>query len=249
MLNFLKKKYTIKLFVCKNEEEIAEKSSKIFIDQIIAKPNSVLGLATGSSPVPLYKKLIKANKEKLISFEQIKTFNLDEYIGLSHDFVDQSYRTFMNDNLFKSVNISVDNTHFPYKQDSKNYDQDIKNAGGIDLQVLGLGVNGHIAFNEPGTKLNAKTHVVKITKSTKEANARFFGGDESKVPSEAVTMGIKTILSAKKIILIATGPKKADAIAKLFANKYDPQWPCTSLIYHPDVSVFVDYQAASKIDK
>ncbi len=249
MLRIFKKKYTIKLFVCKDEEEIAEKSSKIFIDQILCKQNSILGLATGSSPVPLYKKLIKANKEKKISFEQIKTFNLDEYIGLSSEYIDQSYKFFMNENLFKNVNISLCNTHFPYKENCENYDKDIKNAGGIDLQVLGLGENGHIAFNEPGTKLSAKTHIVKITNSTKKANARFFDGDESKVPNEAVTMGIKTILSAKKIVLIATGPKKADAIAKLFANEYDPQWPCTSLLFHPDVSVFVDYQAASKIDK
>ncbi len=249
MLNFLRKKHPIKLFVCKDEQEIAELSSKVVIDTICKKPLCVLGLATGSSPVPLYKKLIQATKEKKVSFANVQTFNLDEYLDLDKNFLDQSYRAFMDTNLFNHVDIKSDNTHFPFKDNPTLYDKQIKNAGGIDLQVLGLGVNGHIAFNEPGTPLNEKTHIVNITKSTKEANARFFGNDESKVPSRAVTMGINTILKTRKIILIATGKNKAEAISKLFANKYDPQWPCTSLIYHSDVTVYVDYDAASLIDR
>ncbi len=242
-----KKTHQCKLYICKDEKEIGERTSKMVIEQIVNKPNAVLGLATGSSPVPLYKELVKACKEKKVSFANIVSFNLDEYVDLDEKYFDQSYRNFMDVNLFNNVNILKSNTHFPSKQTIEQYDDEINKSGGIDLQVLGLGVNGHIAFNEPGTPFNAKTHLVKITDSTKQANARFFDNKPENVPSAAITMGIKTIMSAKKIILIATGKNKAEAISKLFKNKYNPQWPVTALIYHPDVSIFVDYQAASLI--
>lgn len=223
MFKFLKKKYPVKLYICKNDDEIAQLTSKMVVQQIVNKPNSVLGLATGSSPVPLYRELVKAYKEKKVSFSQVKTFNLDEYLDLDHKYFDQSYRNFMDENLFNEIDITKDNTSFPSSANPQEYDEKIKAAGGIDLQVLGLGVNGHIAFNEPDTPLEEKTHVVNITESTKAANARFFGNDESKVPSKAITMGIDTILKAKKIILIATGTNKAEAISKLFRNQYDPK--------------------------
>ncbi len=242
-----KKKYVPKLHICKDSEKIGQQAAEIVIKVIRGNSFSILGLATGSSPIPLYNALIEDHKKNKTDYLNIKSFNLDEYVDLSHKYFNQSYRNFMDENLFNKININKNNTFFPSLTNYQKYDEMIKKAGGIDVQILGLGVNGHIAFNEPGTPITKKTHIVKITESTREANARFFDNKINNVPKTAITMGIKTILKAKKIILIATGKNKALAISKLFENKYDKNWPVTSLLFHPDVTVFVDLDAAFSI--
>jgi glucosamine-6-phosphate deaminase len=206
----------MKIIKLKDKVAVGQETAKIFIDQINQKPNSVLGLATGSSPLETYQDLIKANQNHAVSFKDVVTFNLDEYVGLQPG-DEQSYRYFMDHNLFDHLDIDKKKTHIPNAYDLSNpasYDEEIKAAGGIDLQLLGLGVNGHIGFNEPGTSFDSKTSVVNLVEETIEANARFFENKED-VPTQAVSMGLGTIMQAKKIVLIATGANKAEAIKHL----------------------------------
>ncbi len=210
------------------------------------KPNALLGLATGSSPVGMYKKLIELNKEGKIDFSRVHSVNLDEYVGLdgTHD---QSYRYFMNDNLFDHVNINKDDTHVPSgtkdpEEACAEYDAVLEKEGRIDLQVLGVGPNGHLGFNEPGKTLVANTHINVLEDSTIEANARFFN-DKSEVPTTAITMGMGPIMRAKKIVLVAMGAGKKNAIAALKNNDIDPMCPITFLKMHPNAYVLVDIEA------
>lgn len=234
-----------------NSQEISKNVAKQFSDLVKIKANCVLGLATGSSPIPIYKEMIKLHQEEKVNYFNVKTYNLDEYIGLQEQDKKQSYYQFMFDNLFNGINIDPNNVNFPNKVKNNiysEYDEAIKQDGGIDVQLLGLGVNGHIAFNEPGTSNTSLTHLTKITKSTIVANARFFDGEMKRVPKEAITMGIQSILNAKKIILVATGKNKALAISKISLGITDKKWPCTWLLKHKNVEIFVDKEASSLIN-
>ena len=225
------------------KKQIEEEIAKVFIDKVKENPSCVLGLATGSSPVGIYKNIIKAVAAGEVSFKDVTTFNLDEYLGLegTHD---QSYRYFMNVNLFDHIDINKANTNVPsgfVKTDAEAalYDEAIANKGGIDIQLLGLGSDGHIAFNEPGTPFDALTHIAELTEQTITDNARFFEKIED-VPTKACTMGLKSIMNAKKIVLIATGKSKKAAVNQLINGEINEAWPCTILRNHPDCVIYVD---------
>lgn len=238
----------MKVIRCKNYEEVSLEASKIMIELIKEKENATLGLATGSSPIGLYKKLIEAVKDKEISFKQIVTYNLDEYIGLDKN-NEQSYFTFMNENLFKHIDIDLNNVHLPNgeskdtQKSCDEYNALLHNAE-IDIQLLGIGANGHIGFNEPGTSFDQETFVVKLTEKTREDNKRFFASIDD-VPRYAITMGIKNIMAAKKILLIATGLNKATAIKQIVSGRQTIDCPATALQNHDDVIVIIDEDAAT----
>lgn len=232
------------------EQEIAEKAAKQYVALLDKKPNAVLGGATGSTPLGLYHELARLCKEGIITFKDVKTFNLDEYVGLdgTHD---QSYRYFMNENLFKNIDIDINNTHVPdgiNTEKAADYDKQIEAAGGIDLQVLGIGVDGHIGFDEPGTPLDSITHVVELEQNTREVNSRFFKSIDE-VPTHAVTMGIKTIMRSRSIILLAIGKAKAEIIKKAIEGPITTEVPASILQLHPDVTFYLDYEAASLLKK
>ena len=241
----------VELIITNNYDEMSEKAADLFVDLIKRKPNATLGLATGSTPIGLYKKLIEKNKAKEISFKNIITYNLDEYCDIPKEH-EQSYYTFMNENLFKHIDINKDNTHLPEGQgDSKlnaqKYEEALKNAK-IDIQLLGIGSNGHIGFNEPGTDFDIGVHDVQLTDNTIKDNARFFENDINKVPKKAITMGIRNILSAETIILVANGVNKANAIKSIMSGIVDKAVPATALNTHKGkVYVIVDKDAASKL--
>lgn len=238
---------TLKVF--ENYDELSAHAAEMFKDIINNTDKPVLGLATGSTPISLYKKLVEMHENDVLDFSSVSTVNLDEYVGLSGDH-DQSYRYFMNTHLFDHVNIDKEKTFVPnglaqdLEQEGKDFDQRIKDLGGIDIQVLGIGSNGHIGFNEPAEKLALGTHVEDLTESTIEANSRFFETRDD-VPKRAISMGLGTILDAKKIILVASGKSKAEAIASLVDEYITTQVPATLLKLHPDVTVLVDKEAAS----
>ncbi|NLC73001.1 MAG: glucosamine-6-phosphate deaminase [Ruminococcaceae bacterium] len=232
--------------------ESKEKANKLAAEQYVkllnSKPDCVLGLATGSTPLGLYAELIRLNKEGIISFSKCSSFNLDEYIGLdgTHD---QSYRYFMNTNLFDHVDIRKDHTFVPSgscksDEEAALYDEAIEKAGGVDLQLLGIGHNGHIGFNEPLTPFESKTHIEKLTDSTREANKRFFASIDE-VPTHAITMGIGTIMKSKIIILVAFGEDKAEIMKKTIEGKPTISVPASLLQLHTDVTVYLDPEAAS----
>lgn len=239
----------MKVVVTKDYTEMCKQASRIFAAQITLKPDSVLGLATGSTPVGMYKELIQMYNENRVDFSRVKTVNLDEYAGLSGD-NDQSYRYFMNHNLFDHININKENTNVPngtasdLEAECARYEQVVESMGGVDIQLLGIGNNGHIAFNEPCGEFPEKTHVVDLTQNTIEANARFFNSMDE-VPKKALTMGIGTIMKAKKIILLANGTKKAQTIHDMVYGPITPNVPASVLRLHPDVTVFVDEEAGA----
>lgn len=231
-------------------EGIARQAAAIYQDILEAKPNAVLGFATGSTPLGLYAELVKMCEEGTISFKDVTTFNLDEYVGLdpAHD---QSYRYFMDTNLFNHIDLDPARVHIPSGIDTSDdalagYDQAIAEAGGIDMQLLGIGCNGHIGFNEPGTPLESLAHVVELTQNTREVNARFFESLDE-VPTHAATMGVKTVMNARKLLLIALGEAKADAIKATVEGPVTPECPASVLQLHPDAIVFCDEAAASKL--
>ena len=237
----------MKVIVSDSYEELSKKSADLFISILQGKPQSKLGFATGSSPVGLYKNLIKAQKEGEISFHWAKTINLDEYVGIDPK-NNQSYQYFMNDNLFNHVNIKKENTHLP-KADTndekyaKEYDNLLDEFGQRDIQILGLGPNGHVAFNEPGEYLNKRTSIVKLTDETIKANSRFFGS-EDKVPKYAISMGMADVLNAKTLIVLANGKNKAKVVKKLLeTDKISPDFPASFLLLHPNCYLFVDKEA------
>lgn len=239
----------MRIIVTKNYDDMSRKAANIIAAQIITKPNCVLGLATGSTPIGTYKELIAAYNNGDLDFSQVSTVNLDEYRGLDHD-NDQSYYYFMMNNLFKHVNIDVAKTHVPdgtiedADQACSDYEAIVKSYGGVDLQLLGLGHNGHIGFNEPADEFPKDTHCVDLTESTIQANARFFEKIED-VPTQAYTMGIGTIMRAKKILLVASGKDKAEIVKKAFFGPVVPQVPASILQMHQDVTIVVDEAAAS----
>lgn len=237
----------IKIF--NNAAEIGTSAAEIIINKIKATPSAILGLATGSSPIPTYKCLIDAYKSGEISFKDVKSFNLDEYCGIPVS-DPNSYYTFMHENLFDSIDIKEENVRIPegnpenVDEFCSSYDAAIKAAGGIDIQVLGIGRNGHIGFNEPADEFTKGTYKVQLTQSTIDANKRFFEKIED-VPTEAITMGVESILDAKEIILIATGTDKAQAIHDMIKGDVSPVCPASILQKHNNIHVFIDKDAAS----
>lgn len=242
----------MRIYKMKNYKEMSRKAADVIGAQIINNPSCVLGLATGSTPIGTYKELIQDFKEGRLDFSQVKTVNLDEYKGLPRT-NDQSYYYFMNDNLFKSVNIDPANTNVPNGmiEDSEaecaNYEAIIDSLGGQDLQLLGLGHNGHIGFNEPDSSFIKDTHCVDLQESTIEANKRFFATIDD-VPRKAYTMGIHTIMKAKMILVIASGTEKADIIQKAFFGPVTPQVPASILQLHSNVILIGDDASLSKIN-
>ena len=229
-------------------EKIARAVAQEYVALLAEKPDAVLGFATGSTPLDLYAELARLCKEKKISFKDVSTFNLDEYLGLdgTHD---QSYRYFMNKNLFEKIDIDISRTRVPSgintdPETAAQYDKDIEAAGGIELQLLGLGNNGHIGFNEPGTPFGSVTHIVELTDSTRQANKRFFTSIDE-VPTHSVTMGIKTVMNARRIILMALGKGKADIVKEFIQGEVTPEVPASVLQLHPNVQVYLDFDAAS----
>ena len=222
-------------------EKLSKLAANIIAAQVILKPECVLGLATGSSPLGTYEKLAEKCHDGEVDFSKVTSVNLDEYVGLSGD-NDQSYRYFMDNNLFSKININRENTHVPngcaadLKAEGEAYDALIKKLGGIDLQLLGIGLDGHIGFNEPDDVFVKETHEVALDESTIEANARFFASKDD-VPTKAITMGMMSIMQAKKILLIANGVNKKDILEKSFNGPVDPKIPASILQLHPDVTV------------
>ena len=238
----------MKVHVFKDAERIGEAVAARFAATIKENPSCVLGMATGSTPLPTYEALVGLCRKGVLDFSGVRSFNLDEYVGISREH-EQSYYRFMFDNLFSKVNISPNNVHVPYlasddpQIDCKAYDAAIDEAGGIDIQILGIGNNGHIAFNEPGNVFIYGTHIVELTDSTVEANKRFFESAKD-VPRKAITMGIGSIMKAKEIVLIATGAAKAEAVKAMIGGDIDPGCPASVLQLHPAVMVYLDEAAA-----
>lgn len=235
----------MRVIVCKDYEEMSKQAAKLVASQVILKPESVLGFATGSTPVGLYRNLIKMYNDKEIDFSKAVGFNLDEYYPIDKD-NSQSYHYFMQENLFKYINITKtfipDGSAKEPEAECESYDKLIDSYGGIDLQILGIGQNGHIGFNEPDENLNMNTHVTGLTESTIEANSRFFESVDD-VPTHALTMGIASILKSKKIILLASGKNKHDAVKELMTANITTLVPATMLKVHSDVVLIVDEEA------
>jgi len=241
----------MKVVVVKNYNEISFQAAQLITDQIINKKNSVLGLATGSTPIGVYQELIRKFQEGELNFSKVVTFNLDEYYGLSPEHP-QSYHFFMWDSFFKHINIKKENVHLlngitgNIAKECKQYEALIQKSGGIDLQILGIGNNGHIGFNEPDISLNTRTHLVNLTAKTIRANSRFFNNAQE-VPKQAITMGIGTIMRARKIILLANGKRKARAIERTINGPITTKMPATVLQLHNDVTTIIDQEAASQL--
>ncbi|MEK5039136.1 glucosamine-6-phosphate deaminase [Sporosarcina sp. FSL K6-3457] len=237
----------MKVLVFENYDAASEQAAQLVEAQVIENGQSVLGLATGSTPVGLYKELIEGVKKRGVSYKNVSTINLDEYIGLPADHA-ESYHTFMAENLFNHIDISIDNTHVPNGMASSpedecvRYEEIIDRVGPIDLQILGIGTNGHIGFNEPGTDPESLTHIAELVASTRESNARFFPSIDD-VPTHAVTTGIKSILKSKKIVLIASGASKAEAVKQLLSKEISQDFPASYLWNHADVTLIVDKEA------
>lgn len=241
----------MRIIITKDYDEMSKVAANIIAAQMTLKPNSVLGFATGSSPIGTYAELIKKNQAGDIDFSTITTVNLDEYkdLPITHD---QSYYYFMNDYLFNHVNINKDNTNLPNGNaedpdaECARYEALIKELGGIDMQLLGLGHNGHVGFNEPGDCFQKNTYCVTLTERTIDANKRFFESADA-VPRQAITMGVGTIMAAKKLVLVVSGADKADALQKCLQGPITPSVPGSVLQLHPDVTVVCDEAAYSKM--
>ncbi len=241
----------MKIYKAKDYNDMSRKAANIISAQIIMKPDCVLGLATGSTPIGTYKQLVEWYRKGDLDFSGVTTVNLDEYRGLSRDNI-QSYYYFMNENLFNHVNIDKSRTFLPdgMEEDSekacRDYNEIIHSVGGADLQLLGLGHNGHIGFNEPGIAFETETHCVNLTERTVKANMRFFLSEDD-VPRQAYTMGIKTIMSARKILVVVSGKDKADIVKEAFFGPVTPAVPASILQLHNDVTVVADEAALSEI--
>lgn len=241
----------MRIIITKDYDEMSKVAANIIAAQMTLKPNSVLGFATGSSPIGTYAELIKKNQAGDIDFSTITTVNLDEYkdLPITHD---QSYYYFMNDYLFNHVNIDKNNTNLPNgnaedpEAECTRYEALIKELGGIDMQLLGLGHNGHVGFNEPGDCFQKNTYCVTLTERTIDANKRFFESADA-VPRQAITMGVGTIMAAKKLVLVVSGADKADALQKCLQGPITPSVPGSILQLHPDVTVVCDEAAYSKM--
>ncbi|KON86351.1 glucosamine-6-phosphate deaminase [Sporosarcina globispora] len=243
----------MKIIRTANYEDMSQKAAQLMIDKIRQQPDMTLGLATGSTPKGVYAELIKDHNKNGTSYKKITTINLDEYIGLTPS-DHNSYRHFMNSELFDHLDILAENTHLPNGaaedmfKECERYEQLIKDLVDIDLQLLGIGRNGHIGFNEPGTSFKSRTHVVDLAESTRKANARFFNFIED-VPAQAITMGIASILDSREIILLASGSAKAEAIKQLIYGETNEKFPASALKLHPNVTIIADEEALSLVNK
>ena len=241
----------MRIYKAKDYVDMSRKAANIVSAQVIMKPNCVLGLATGSTPIGLYNQLVEWYNKGDLDFSEVMTVNLDEYKGLSRD-NDQSYYYFMHQNLFDHVNIPAENTYLPNgmepdsQKECQEYTDLIQSLGGVDLQLLGIGHNGHIGFNEPGEAFDKQVHCVNLTQSTIEANKRFFASADD-VPKQAYTMGIKTIMQAKKILIVASGEDKAEIVRDAFFGPITPKVPASVLQLHNDVTLVADEAALSKL--
>ena len=239
----------MRIYKAKDYADMSRKAANIVSAQVIMKPNCVLGLATGSTPIGLYKQLVEWFRKGDLDFSEVMTVNLDEYKGLSRE-NDQSYYYFMHQNLFDHVNIPVENTHLPNgmepdsEKECRRYTELIQSLGGVDLQLLGIGHNGHIGFNEPANSFARETHCVNLTESTIDANKRFFES-ENDVPRQAYTMGIKTIMQARKVLVVANGLAKAKAVKAVVSGPVTPECPGSILQMHPDCILVADEEALS----
>ena len=239
----------MKIYSAQDYQSMSRKAANILSAHVILKPDSVLGLATGSTPIGMYKQLIEWYNKGDIDFSQVHTVNLDEYLGLAPTH-DQSYRYFMQTNLFDHVNVPPENTNVPNglapdpEAECARYNQVIAGLGGIDVQVLGMGHNGHIGFNEPEEAFELETHVVNLTDNTIDANARFFASRDE-VPRQAITMGIKSIMQARHILVVVSGADKAEIVKRAFFGPVTPQVPASILQMHPHVSLVADEAALS----
>jgi len=241
MRELFKEKKNISVFVFQNESEIARYAADMVTKEIKKKPDLCLGLATGSSPVPFYRELISEYKKGNVSFSRVRTYNLDEYYPIDPK-CSQSFFGFMRENLFDHIDLPEDAIHIPKgnapdgEEEARRYEQELRGNGGTDIQILGIGSDGHIGFNEPGEDFIYNTHVTALTKETLQDNSRFFD-DISEVPEKAITMGMCAIMQAKKILLIANGQNKKDILMKAFYGPITPQVPASILQLHSDVTV------------
>jgi glucosamine-6-phosphate deaminase len=242
----------MQIIILKNAEKVAENASKWVIELFKKKVNPVLGLATGSTPIRLYQALVKSHQNGELDFSGATTFNLDEYHNID-EYNAQSYRTFMKENLFDFVNIDLNKTYLPTCNKDQNprlqglaYEENIKNAGGVDLQILGIGGNGHIGFNEPSSSLTSRTRLKTLTEQTLVDNSRLFNADEYQ-PTMAMTMGISTILDAKFVLLMATGKNKAQAVKDMATGSVSAMCPASALQLHENAIIILDEEAASEL--
>lgn len=242
----------MKIYKAKDYKDMSRKAANIISAQVIMKPNCVLGLATGSTPIGTYDQLVEWYNKGDLDFSEVTTVNLDEYKGLPRT-NDQSYYYFMHQHLFDRVNIDPERTNVPNgmepdaEKECGRYEELIRSLGGVDLQLLGLGHNGHIGFNEPGEAFEKETHCVDLTESAIEANKRFFASADD-VPKQAYTMGIKTIMQAKKILIVVNGENKADIVERAFFGPVTPEVPASILQLHNDVTLVGDEEALAKIE-
>ncbi len=243
----------MRVVILKNADEVSCRAAEVFAALLKRRPGAVLGLATGSTPLATYGRLIELYRSGQISFAHATSFNLDEYVGLAPEHP-QSYHYFMHENLFRQVDIQPERCHVPsgladdYFEYGRQYEQAIQAAGGIELQLLGIGSDGHIAFNEPGSSLASRTRLKALTEETRKDNARFFASIDE-VPKLAVTMGVGTILEARRIVLLATGSGKADAVQKFIEGPVSSQITASALQLHPSVTVFLDEAAAQSLER
>ncbi|PKK99698.1 MAG: glucosamine-6-phosphate deaminase [Tenericutes bacterium HGW-Tenericutes-2] len=241
----------MKIIICKDYDEVSKKAASIVIKEINKNPELKIGLATGSSPIGLYNNLIEAYQKNKISFKDVVSYNLDEYIGIDRSHP-QSYYSFMHEHLFKHIDIQDEHIHIPNNDITRldhlaeDYNK-ILRENQLDVQILGIGTNGHIGFNEPGTPLGNETFIVTLDEQTRMDNSRFFNNNIDEVPKFAITMGIKNIMYAKKILLIASGKEKAKVIHKMIKGKVSKSLPASILQLHPDCTVIIDENAASKL--
>ena len=243
----------MKVIIVENYEEASQKAADIMLEVVKNKPTANLGLATGSTPIKMYELMVKDHEKNHTSYKDVKSYNLDEYFGLdaSHP---QSYHYFMYKNLFNGIDIKDENVHVPCGQGNIQENCDKYNKmlaeNPIDIQLLGIGSNGHIGFNEPGTDFNSKTHYVDLKESTIKDNARlFFNGDEDAVPKQAISMGIQNIMDAKSVVLIACGKNKENAVKGMIEGPVTPELPASVLQNHKDVTVIIDKAAAALLEK
>ncbi|MBM7571313.1 glucosamine-6-phosphate deaminase [Aquibacillus albus] len=243
----------MKVITVNDYADMSKKAANMILERVHYSKKLTLGLATGGTPVGTYEHLIKDHKENKTSYQHVTSFNLDEYVGL--DPSDRnSYHYYMNEHLFNHIDIPEQQTHIPngiaenVQQECNDYDQKIMECDGIDLQLLGLGHNGHIGFNEPGTSFETTTHVVSLTKATREANARFFNSFDE-VPTQAITMGIQTIMKSKEILLLVSGKKKSSALARLVNGEMDTTFPASILNKHANVTIVADHDALQEVDE
>ncbi|MBB76992.1 MAG: glucosamine-6-phosphate deaminase [Planctomycetaceae bacterium] len=242
---------TVRVVIKDSYQQLSLAAAAEVAQAVRIKPNLVLGLATGSSPLGIYQELIRLHRAEGLDFSQVTTFNLDEYVGLAPDHP-QSYHAFMHEHLFQHINVSGERTHVPvgisddFGSYCRSYEQQICDAGGIDLQLLGIGRDGHIGFNEPGSSLGSRTRLKTLTAQTIEDNSRFFDRPDE-VPRFAITMGVATILDARRVLLLASGKKKAKAVARSLEGPISSMWTASALQLHADATVFLDRKAARKL--